>query len=69
MSFAKRNAFRGAELLSFNINANADFAVGNTPGGSATNYDITADVSLEMPRLLLPAFLKKRRRWYIPRQH
>ena len=66
MSFAKRNAFRGAELLSFNINANADFAVGNTPGGSATNYDITADVSLEMPRLLLPAFLKKRRRWYIP---
>ena len=66
IGFAKRNAFRGGEVLSFNISGNADFAIGKTAGDAATNYDITADVALEMPRLLLPDFMRPRRRWYNP---
>lgn len=66
LGFAKRNAFRGGELLSFNLSGAADFALGKTSGGTATNYDVTADVSLQLPRLLLPHWIVRRRRWYIP---
>lgn len=58
MSFAKRNAFRGGELLSFNLNASADFQVGGTATESKASYDIKADVTLDMPRLLLPNFIR-----------
>lgn len=66
LGFAKRNAFRGGELLSFNINGSADFALGKSAGGNATNYDLTGDISLEMPRLLAPRWMTGRRRWYNP---
>lgn len=66
IGFAKRNAFRGGEILSLNLSGSADFAIGKTAGARATNYDLTADLTLEMPRLLLPSFMVKRRRWYNP---
>ena len=65
IGLTRRNAFRRGENLSFNLNGSADFSIGRTAGNS-TNFDIVADVALEMPRLLVPKFLKFRRRWYNP---
>ncbi|MEE1317737.1 MAG: hypothetical protein U0K35_10995, partial [Prevotella sp.] len=65
IGLTRRNAFRRGENLSFNLNGSADFSIGRTAGNS-TNFDIVADVALEMPRLLVPKFLKLRRRWYNP---
>ena len=65
IGFAKRNAFRRGENLTFNINGNADFSIGRT-AGTSTNFDIVTDIALETPRLLIPKFMQKRRRWYIP---
>ena len=64
LGFTKRNAFRNGEILSFNINSSLDFTIGKTAGGKDLNYDISADVSLEMPKILLPSFLKVRKRWH-----
>lgn len=63
LSFAKRNAFRGGEILSFNLGASLDFAF-NKATNDAVNYDIVGDITLEMPRMLLPNFIKPNRRWY-----
>lgn len=64
LGFAKRNAFRGGELLSLNLSANYEFQTGATASSSSNNYEISGDLSLTMPRLLLPKFLiGKRRRW------
>lgn len=64
LSFAKRNAFRGGEILSFNIGGIIDFPIGNKAPDRATNYDVLGDITLEMPRLLLPNIIKPKRRWY-----
>lgn len=68
IGFAKRNAFRRGEILSLNLRGSADFQVGNKGGDNAASYDLAADVTLNMPRLVVPSFMKpqKRRRWYIP---
>lgn len=64
LGFAKRNAFRGGELLSFNLGANYEFQTGATASSNNNNYEISGDLTLSMPRLLLPKFIiGKRRRW------
>lgn len=64
LGLAKRNAFRGGELLSAEVGASYEFQTG---GGSnaESSYDFTTALSLTMPRLLAPNFiLPKRKRWY-----
>lgn len=64
LSFTKRNAFRGGEMLSFNIGANYEFQTGGGSMGLDNNYEISGDLTLTMPRLLLPNFMiPKRKRW------
>lgn len=64
LGFAKRNAFRGGELLSFNVAANYEFQTGAGASANANNYEISGDLTLSMPRLLLPSFIvSKRHRW------
>lgn len=52
LSFGRRNAFRGGELLTFDLSAAVDFSMGGHSIASATNYDVRGDVTLDMPRLL-----------------
>lgn len=54
IGFAMRNAFRGGELLSFNISGNYEFNVGKNNAGKKGSYTIITDMTLELPRLLLP---------------
>ena len=63
LGFAKRNAFRGGEVLGFNLAGSYEFQTGGS-GDNGANYEISGDMTLTMPRLLMPTFLKKhRRRW------
>lgn len=64
-SFAKRNAFRGAELLTVNGAVNYEFQVGGAHSSLSDSYQLTGDVALELPRLVMPKFIlgSKRRRW------
>lgn len=63
LSFAKRNAFRGGELLSLNLAANYEFQTGGEQT-SSNSYEIAGDLTLSIPRLWLPSFLNpKRQRW------
>lgn len=64
IGFAKRNAFRGGELLSLNLAASCEFQLGSTASSNTSNYEISGDLSLAMPRLWLPSFLTPKRRWY-----
>lgn len=64
LGFAKRNAFRGGELLSFNLGANYEFQTGSMSAMNGNNYEISGDLTLSMPKLLLPSFLTStKRRW------
>ena len=65
VGLTKRNAFRGGELLSFNIGANYEIQMSsNSTAGDS--YDFTAGATLELPRLLMPNWMqKRRRRWYV----
>lgn len=64
LGFAKRNAFRGGELLTLNLAANYEFQTGSSAASNRNNYEISGDLTLSMPRLLLPSFLNsKKRRW------
>lgn len=64
IGLSKRNAFRGGELFSAEIGANYEFQTGGDVN-VGNSYDFTADMSIQMPRLMLPSFInKKRRRWY-----
>lgn len=62
MSFAKRNAFRGGEVLSLNLGASYEFQTGGVASADMNNYEFSGDVTLTFPRLIMP-FIKKRRRW------
>lgn len=64
LGFAKRNAFRGGELLSLNVAANCEFQTGSTAATSTSNYEISTDVTVSFPRLWLPSFMTPKRRWY-----
>ena len=64
LGFAKRNAFRGGELLNFNLGASYEFELENAFSSENSNYELSGDLSLTIPRLVLPRFMKpKRRRW------
>lgn len=65
VGLTKRNAFRGGELLSFNIGANYEIQMSsNSTAGDS--YDFSAGATLELPRLLMPNWMqKRRRRWYV----
>lgn len=64
LTFGRRNVFRGAENLTFNLSASADFPISAKGGDHAANYDILGDVTLEVPRMLMPKFIKPNRKWY-----
>ncbi len=62
---ARRNLFRYGEKLSLDVYGSIEWQFGG--GGSTTNskvnsYEYGADLTLELPRLLVP--WKTRRRWY-----
>lgn len=62
LGFAKRNAFRGGEILEFNLNGNYEWEMGNYSNSSRSgfnSYEYGGNVSLKLPRLLLP-IVKKR---------
>lgn len=65
VGFTKRNAFRGGEKLDINLHGSYEWQT-NTPSGEKgsklNSYEYGGDVSVEMPRLLLP--WQKRRRYY-----
>lgn len=65
VGLTKRNAFRGGEKLDINLNGSYEWQTGHNADGTSSklnSYEYGADVSLELPRLLLPFHL--RRRWY-----
>lgn len=62
MSFAKRNAFRGGEVLSLNLGASYEFQTSSATSTS-NDYQFSGDVTLMMPRLVMP--FVKRRRWQV----
>lgn len=64
LSFSRKNALRGGENLSFNLAASIDFPIGKKSDDNAANYDVRGDITLELPRMLLPKFVKPNRRWY-----
>lgn len=68
LSFAKRNAFRGGEKLSLNAYGSYEWQTGSSYTNSKVginSYEYGADLTLEMPRLLLPFW--QRHRWnYAP---
>lgn len=64
LGFAKRNAFRGGEVLSLNLAANYEIQTGSNMSTNMNSYEFSGDITLEMPRLALPLIKKYRRRWY-----
>lgn len=66
LGFNKRNAFGGGELFSASVGANYEFQTGGELN-MGNSYDFTTDLSLTLPRLWLPNFIRNkalRRRWY-----
>ena len=56
MGVVRRNAFRGGEKLSVNLKGSYEWQTGHRADGTSSkfnSYEYGADVSLEMPRLLL----------------
>lgn len=65
VGFAKRNAFRGGEKLELNLKGSYEWQTGHRADGTSSkfnSYEYGADLSLQMPRLLLP--VRRRTRWY-----
>lgn len=65
IGISRRNAFRGGEKLDININGSYEWQTGHNADGSSSemnSYEYGANVSLEIPRLLLPFW--SRVRWY-----
>ncbi len=65
LGFTKRNAFRGGEKLDINLDGSYEWQVGNNVQGSNSqinSYEYGGNVSLELPRLLLP--FRMRHRFY-----
>ncbi len=64
-SFSRRNAFRYGEKISFNLFGSIEWQTGGSGSSSevgVNSYEYGTDITLEVPRLLIP-FLKHRR-WY-----
>ena len=70
LGFTKRNAFRGGEKLSVNLNGSYEWQTGHQADGTSSkfnSYEYGADVQVEIPRLLfidrlLSNIRRKRRR-------
>ena len=64
LGLTKRNAFHGGEKLDVNLHGNYEWQLGHsdTNEGNINSYTYGGDVSIELPRLLLPNFLQPRRR-------
>ncbi len=65
LGFAKRNAFRGGEKLSINLNGSYEWQTGHRADGTSSklnSYEYGADMSLEIPRLLFVDQLMSRAR-------
>ena len=57
LGFAKRNAFRGGEIIEFNLNGNYEWETGHRSENNRSgfnSYGYGGNVSLKIPRLLLP---------------
>ena len=63
VGLTKRNAFRGGELLSFTMGANYEIQMSSN-SSAGNSYDFSVGASLDLPRLLLPHWWRKRKRWY-----
>lgn len=65
IGISRRNAFRGGEKLDININGSYGWQTGHNADGSSSkmnSYEYGANVSLTLPRLVLPFW--RRVRWY-----
>ncbi len=63
---AKRNAFRGAEKVSFDIFGNYEWQTGAGAGGRSSlinSYELGTALSLEFPRFILPFYNSRRLRF------
>ncbi len=63
---AKRNAFRGAETVSFDIMGNYEWQTGAGAGGRSSlmnSFEVGTSLSLEFPRFILPFFKSRRLRF------
>lgn len=66
VGFAKSNAFRGGEILEFNLSGSAEFNISSKTTDRQPSYNVSGDITLVMPRLLLPKGVLKRRWRYAP---
>ena len=65
VGITRRNAFRGGEKLDINLKGSYEWQTGHRADGTSSklnSYEYGLDASLELPRLLLPFW--QRRRWY-----
>lgn len=69
LTVSKKNAFRGAEKLSFSLMGSYEWQTGNrvaSENSSINSYEYGAEVSVEYPRLEVPFGLFERKRFYQP---
>lgn len=69
LDISKRNAFRGAELLSLKLKGSYEWQTGNSAGASGSHinsYEYGADLSITYPRLETPFRRLNRRRFIAP---
>lgn len=69
LDISKRNAFRGAELLSLKLKGSYEWQTGNSAGANGSHinsYEYGADLSITYPRLETPFRKLNRRRFYAP---
>ena len=65
LSYKNRNTFRGAEMLSVNLGSRFETQFSGNDVGS-TNYEITLDGTLSIPRFVPFKFGEKKARKYVP---
>ncbi len=65
LSFKNRNTFHGAEMFSVNLRGRFETQFGGDQKGG-TNYEISLDASLRIPRFVPIKFRKKAVREYVP---
>lgn len=65
LSFKNRNIFHGAEMFSVNLRGRFETQIGGDQKGG-TNYEISLDASLRIPRFVPIKFRKKTVREYVP---
>jgi outer membrane protein assembly factor BamA len=64
--FRNRNAFGGAELLTINLGGRFETQMGGDTKGQ-TNYEVTLDASLTLPKILPGGIVKKTSRQFVPK--